>query len=102
MLPDEMLNFSNKEDLNQNKRPHYFAEYRSILKTSADISSKKSSAHLGVRVNSVLTRNGCIKCYISLFKDIILQHLNAFQTGIQGSLTKLCRFKTSKVTPQKW
>ena len=51
---------------------------------------QKSSAQVGVRVNSVLTRNGYIKCYISLLKEIILKHLNAFQTEIQGSLTKLC------------
>ena len=30
--------------------------------------AKKNSAQVGVRVNSVLTRNDCIKCYISLFK----------------------------------
>ena len=53
------------------------------------IPSKKSSAQVGVRVNSVLTRDGCIKCCISLFKEIILQHLDAFQTEIKGSLTKL-------------
>ena len=39
---------------------------------------QKSSAQVGVRVNSVLTRNGCIKYFISLFKEIILQHLDAF------------------------
>ena len=33
----------------------------------------KGSAQLGVRVNLVLTRNGCIKYYISLSKEIILQ-----------------------------
>ena len=32
-----------------------------------NIHSKKSSAQVGVRVNYVLTRNDCIKCYISLF-----------------------------------
>ena len=36
------------------------------------IPSKKSSAQVGVRVNSVLTRIGCIKCYISLFEEINL------------------------------
>ena len=35
----------------------------------------KSSTQVGVRVNSVLTMNDCIKCYLSLFKNIILQHL---------------------------
>ena len=48
---------------------------------------------MGVRVNSVLTGNDWIKCYISLFKEIILQQFDAFQTEIQGSLTKLCAFK---------
>ena len=56
---------------------------------------------MGVRVNSVLARNGCIKCFISLFKEIILQHLDAFQTEIQGSLTKLYEFKVSRGYPSK-
>ena len=60
------------------------------------IPSKLSSAQVGVRVNSVLTRNDCIKCYISLFEEIILQQFDAFQTEIQGSLTKLCAFKASR------
>ena len=51
---------------------------------------------MGVQVNSVLTRDGCIKCYISLFKEIILQQFDAFQTEIQGSVTKLCAFKASR------
>ena len=62
---------------------------------------QKRSAQVGVRVNSVLARNGCIKCFISLFKEIILQHLDAFQTEIQGSLTKLCAFKVSRGYPSK-
>ena len=41
---------------------------------------------MGVWVNSVLTRNGYIQCYISLFKEIILQQCNAFQTEIHDSL----------------
>ena len=61
-----------------------------MIFTSTNIPSKKSSAQEGVRVNSVLTRNDCIKSYIWLFKEIILQELDAFQTKIQGSLTKLC------------
>ena len=60
---------------------------------------KKSSSQVGVRVNPVLARNGCIKCYISLFKEIILQQLDVFQTEIQGSLTKLCAFKASRGHP---
>ena len=56
--------------------------------TATHIPSKKSSAQVGVPVNSVLTGNGCIKCLISLFKEIILQHLDAFPTEIQGFLTK--------------
>ena len=66
------------------------------------IPSKKGSAQVGGLINPVLTRNGCIKCYISLFKEIILQQLDVFQTEIQGSLTKLCAFKTSRGHPSKW
>ena len=62
---------------------------------------QKSSAQVGVRVNSVLTRNDCIKCYISLFKEIILQELDAFQTEILGPLTKRCAFKASRGHPSK-
>ena len=57
---------------------------------------QKSSAQVAVRVNSVLNRNDCIKCYISLFKEIILQQLDAFQTEIHGSLMKMCAFKASR------
>ena len=39
---------------------------------------QKSYAQVGVRVNSVLIRNDCIKCYISLFKETILQQFDAF------------------------
>ena len=65
------------------------------------IPSKKSSAQADVWVNSVLTRNGYIKCYISLFKEIILQQCDAFQTEIQNSLTKPCAFKASRGHPSK-
>ena len=65
-------------------------------KSFFNIPSKKSSAQVGVRVNSVFTTNDCIKCYISLFKEIILQQFDAFQTEIQGSHTKLCAFKASR------
>ena len=65
------------------------------------IPSKKSSAQVGVWVNSVLTRNGNIKCYISLFKEIILQQCDAFQTEIQNSLPKPCAFKASRGHPSK-
>ena len=64
-----------------------------------NIPSKKSSAQVGVRVNSVLARNDCIKCYISLFKEIILPQFDAFQTEIQSFLTKLCAFKVSRGHP---
>ena len=57
---------------------------------------KKSSAQVGVRINSVLTRIGCIKCYKSLFGEIILKQLDAFQTEIQGSLMKPCAFKAPR------
>ena len=63
--------------------------------------TQQSSAQVGVRVNSILTRNGCIKCYISFFKEIILQQLDAFHTEIQGSLTKMCAFKASRRHPSK-
>ena len=56
---------------------------------------------MGVRINSVLTRAGCIKCYVSLFKEIILQHLDAFQTEIQGSLAKLGAFNATRCHPSK-
>ena len=56
---------------------------------------------MGVRVHSVLTRSDCIKCYISLFKEIILKELDAFQTEIQGSLTKWCAFKAPRGHPSK-
>ena len=66
-----------------------------------DIPSKKSSAQVDVWVNSVLTRNGFIKCYKSLFKEIILQQCDPFQTGIQDSLMKPCAFKASRGHPSK-
>ena len=53
------------------------------------ILSKKRSAQVGVRVNPVLARNSGIKCYISLFTEIILQQFGAFKIEIQASLTKL-------------
>ena len=40
-------------------------------------------------MNSVLVRNSCIQCYISLLTKIILQHFDAFKIEIQGTLTKL-------------
>ena len=86
----------------ESKRNEYLNDCRVILRCAAtcicstNIPSKKSSAQVGVWVNSVLTRNDCIKCYISLFKEIILQQFDAFQTEIQGSLTKLCAFKASR------
>ena len=63
---------------------------------------QKSSTQVGVWVNSVFTRNGCIKCYISLFKEIVFQQFDVFQNEIQDSLSKPCAFKASRVTPQKW
>ena len=65
------------------------------------IPSKKNSTKVGVRVNSVLTRNGYIKCYIWLFKRIILQQFDAFQTEIRRFLTKLCAFNASRSHPLK-
>ena len=62
---------------------------------------QKSSAQVGVRVNSVLTKNDCIKCYILLFKKSFCKNWGAFQTEIQGSLTKLCAFNASRGHPSK-
>ena len=45
-------------------------------------SAKKSSAQMGFQVNPVFARKSCIKCYISLFTEIILQHLDAFKIEI--------------------
>ena len=38
---------------------------------------------------------------ISLFKEIILQECDAFQTEIQDSLAKPCAFKASRGHPSK-
>ena len=81
--------------------------YIKIVLLSYGLASKliypvKSSAQVGVWVNSVLTRNGYIKFYISLSIEIILQQRDAFQTEIQDSLKKLCALKRLGVTPQKW
>ena len=56
---------------------------------------------MGVLVNSVLTRIDCIKRYILLFKEIVLQELDAFQTEIQYFLTNMCAFKASRGHPSK-
>ena len=55
---------------------------------------------MDVRVKSVLTRNGFIECYMSLF-EIITQQLDAFQTETQASLTKQCAFKAPRGQPSK-
>ena len=39
--------------------------------------------------------------FIWLFKEIILQRFDAFQTVIQGTLTKLRAFKASRGHPSK-
>ena len=80
---------------------HCMTKRQFIIFMTFYYTQQKSSAQVGVRVNSVFTRNGCIKCYISLFKEIILQHLDAFQTESQGSPTKLCAFKASRGHPSK-
>ena len=59
------------------------------LRDPNNILSKKSSAQMGFRVNSVLARNSGIKYYTSLFTEIILQHFDAFKIEIQGILVKL-------------
>ena len=74
---------------------------RKSNRTSPKYTQQKSSAQVGVRVNPVLTRHGCIKCYISAFKEITLQQFDVFQTEIQGSLNKLCAFKASRGYPSK-
>ena len=70
------------------------SQFYSFLHYYNSVPSKKSSAQVGEQVNSVLTRNGSIKCYVSLFEENILQQLDAFQTEIPGSLTKLCALKS--------
>ena len=55
----------------------------------AYILSKKSSAQIVFRVSSVLTRDSCIYCYISLFTEIILQQGDPFKIKIKGTLAKL-------------
>ena len=78
-----------------------FTLHMEVVNSNQSIPSKKSSAQVRVGVNSVLTRNGCIKYYISLFQEIILQHLGVFQTEIQCSLMKLYAFKASRGHPSK-
>ena len=56
--------------------------FRNESKSILNIPSKKSSAQVSFRVNSVLTRDGCIKCYILLFIEIIFKHVDVFQTEI--------------------
>ena len=46
------------------------------------------------RVNSVLTRNGCVSCYILLFRKIGLPKLDEFQTEFQGFQTIPSEIKT--------
>ena len=70
--------------------------YQAVSKEIDNIYPAKKFCTGGVRLNSVLIKNDCIKCYILLFKEIILQQFDAFQTEIQGSLTKLCAFKVSR------
>ena len=67
----------------------YLSSYRHLSKvllytldifssgSKRNILSKKSSAQMGFRVNPVLARNSCILCYISLFKEIILQQMHS-------------------------
>ena len=86
---------------NTNVKTSEGSVYLNLSKLNKGIPSKKTSAQVGVRVNTFLTRNDCIKCYLSLFKEIIYQQLDAFQTGIQGSLTKLCVLKASRGHPSK-
>ena len=56
---------------------------------------------MDVRLNPAFTRSGCIKCYISLFQEIILQQFDAFKTEFQCSLAKLSAFKASRGHPSK-
>ena len=72
-----------------------------VFHVKAYILSKRSSAQMGFRVNPVLARNSCILCYISLFTESSLQHLDAFKTEIQCTLTKLRAFKASRCHPSK-
>ena len=72
-----------------------------VSREAANIPSKKSSAHLRFPMNSVLARNGRIKCHISLFKEIILQQLDEFKNEIKGYFTILSAFKVFRGHPSK-
>ena len=65
------------------------------------IPGRKISARLGVLVNSILTWNGCIKRYISLIREIILQQFDEFKTEICGSPTKHSSFEGCRGHPSK-
>ena len=42
-----------------------------------------------------------MKCYISLFKEIISQEFDAFETDFKGFLTKLCALQAYRGHPSK-
>ena len=58
------------------------------------VNPAKTFCTLGVSVKSCLDQELFhLRCYISLFREIILQHLDDFQTDIEGFLKKLSAFK---------
>ena len=52
-------------------------------------------------MNSILTWNGCIYYYISLFRKIILQQFDEFKPEIRGSPMKHSAFEGSRGHPSK-
>ena len=80
---------------------HILLDFFYCLTLNTYILSKKSSAQMGFRVNTVLARNSCIYCYISLFTEIIFQQIGAFKIEIRGTLTIPRAFKASRGHPSK-
>ena len=62
----------------------------------------KTSAQVGVWVNSVLTRNGFIKCYVSLFKKSFCSNVMHSKLKSKIPLRNHVHLKRLGVTPQKW
>ena len=78
----------------------FFLFIRNIMTTY--IPSKKSSAQVGVWVNSVLTRNDFIKYYIPLFKKSFCKNVMHSRLKSKIPLRNCVHLKRLGVTPQKW
>ena len=61
----------------------------------------KNVLHTWEFVNSILTWNVCIYCYISLFREILLQQFDECKTEIHGSPKKHTTFEGSMGHPSK-